>query len=70
MAESADPLEDLWSSILSREDNKIRTAFYGLEPEEQKSVMDHLKKMASEPGWHPDQCLSAQTALQALHPEN
>jgi hypothetical protein len=61
-----DPLERLWDNLLSRQPEQVRGAFIPLKTEEKQAVLAHLKKMASEPGWHPEQQLSAQVALQAL----
>jgi len=33
---------------------------------QQIQVLEHLKKMANEEGWHPEQRISAQTALHVL----
>jgi hypothetical protein len=63
-------LESLWGNLLSRKPELIRAAFDRLNPSEQQSVLAHLNRMASEPGWHPEQRASALAALQALeqHP--
>jgi len=61
-----DPLELLWDQLLSRQPEKIRAAYSLLSPDEQVNVLLHLGRMASEPGWHAEQVLSAQLALQAL----
>jgi len=60
------PLELLWDQLLSRQPEQIRAAYNHLSPDEQESVLRHLGRMASEPGWHTEQVLSAQLALQAL----
>jgi hypothetical protein len=59
-------LEDLWDRLLSRQPQQVRAAFKRLSTAEQKTVRDHLQRMASEPGWHPEQQRSAQAALEAL----
>jgi hypothetical protein len=61
-----DTLEELWDSLLSREPVKILKAFNSLSLDEQKSVIEHIKKMAEEPGWHPEQRNSARAALAVL----
>ena len=61
-----DPLELLWDQLLSRQPEQIRAAYNQLSPDEQGYVLHHLGRMASEPGWHTEQVLSAQLALQAL----
>ncbi len=58
--------EDIWEALLSRETEQIRHAYDGLSAEEQQAVLAHLKRMTSEPGWHPEQVLSAQAALKAI----
>ena len=59
-------LEKTWDGILSREEVTIKETFASLDPESKKVVFDHLHKMAAESGWHPEQVISAQTALQVL----
>jgi hypothetical protein len=66
MNEQTDPLEILWDGLLSREAGRVRAAFATLNEAEQQAVRAHLQRMACEPGWHPEQRLSAQAALQAL----
>ncbi len=66
MDDFIDPLEALWSSLLSRHPDTIRTAYQTLSVEEQQAVLEHLRRMASEPGWHPEQQRSAEAALHAL----
>jgi predicted Zn-ribbon and HTH transcriptional regulator len=59
-------LERIWDALLSREPAQIRDAYASLNLEEQKAVLDHLKRMKDEPGWHLQQRISAQTALEVL----
>ena len=66
MSESFFPIEDLWEQLLSSDPERIRKAFSELDPISQKSVLEHLNKMAVEEGWHPAQRASARAALQAL----
>ena len=66
MDRSTDPLEDLWDKILSRQPEQIRIAFMSLRSDEQQSVLTHIKHMATDPGWHPEQRISAQAAIEAL----
>jgi hypothetical protein len=61
-----DALENIWDQLLSRVPEQVRLAFSGLEPEEQQAILEHLRKMAAEPGWHPEQRRSAEAALEAL----
>lgn len=64
--EPIDPLEQIWDGLLSREPEQIRAAYAGLDPASQRVVIAHLKRMANEPDWHPEQRISALTALAAL----
>jgi hypothetical protein len=66
MDRSTDPLEDFWDKILSRQPEQIRKAFMSLRSDEQQSVLTHIKHMATDPGWHPEQRISAQAAIEAL----
>jgi len=61
-----DPLELLWDNLLSRQADLIRPAFTSLSEVDQQMVLTHLQRMTTEPGWHPEQRISAQTALDAL----
>ena len=65
---TGDPIELLWDALLSRQVDQVRAAFSGLQPQEQQAVMEHLQRMAGEPGWHREQRISAQAALEALQP--
>jgi hypothetical protein len=62
-------LEKTWDALLSREPQRIRQTFAGLDGNSQHVVLEHLKKMVSESGWQPEQVLSARAALEALEPE-
>ncbi len=62
--------EHLWSKLLSRNDEEIKSTFNALNAHEKRYVIDHLKKMASEDGWHPEQIRSALHARSVLEPEN
>lgn len=59
-------LEDLWDGLLSRVPERVRAAFSQLEERERKAVSAHLRRMASEPGWHLEQRESARSALEIL----
>lgn len=60
-------VEAFWDAILSREPQRILAAFHPLPQAEQKQVLSHLKRMTVEDGWHEQQRISAQTALDILH---
>jgi methionine salvage enolase-phosphatase E1 len=64
-----DPVEAFWEEILSRQQERIQKAFAPLSPEEKITVLKHLKGMVSEPGWQPEQVVSASQALDALKEE-
>jgi len=64
--ESVNDLETLWDALLSREAQRIRTAFASLDADAQAAILHHLMRMATEPDWHSEQRLSAQAALEAL----
>ena len=59
-------LEKTWDGILSRDPKRIALVFTNLGKEDQAVVMGHLHKMTKESGWHPEQVISAQAALNAL----
>ena len=59
-------LEDTWDKLLSRDASVIRLTFASLDKASQAEVYDHLQKMSSEPGWHPEQVKSALAALCAI----
>lgn len=59
-------LEKAWDDLLSREEKKILTRFASLDHTSQQTVLDHLTKMTTEEGWHPEQIKSAHAALDVL----
>ena len=61
-----DNVEMLWEMLLSRHHASILEAFQSLSSEEQEQVLNHLVRMTTEEGWHPEQILSAQSALEVL----
>lgn len=63
MARSPDVI---WDNLLSREDEKVLSAFNLLTEEEKTAVLVHLKRMVEEGGWHEEQQKSARCALEAL----
>lgn len=58
--------EQIWDALLSRQPDQVRAMYAALTGEEQRSVIDHLRRMATEPDWHPEQTRSAKEALAAL----
>ncbi len=65
---SPSSLEEFWEEILSRQPARISAVYASISIDEKESVLDHLRKMASEPGWHAEQRISAQAALDELKP--
>ena len=65
-ADEPNDLEILWDQLLSRRPKRVKAAFQRLGPDEQRAVLAHLVRMANEPGWHPEQRVSAQASLDAL----
>lgn len=61
-------LEHIWESLLSRQPAKIRAAYNALDEDSQGVVLNHLRRMAAEDGWHPEQRKSARAALEAIRP--
>lgn len=66
MDELSNSLEALWEDLLSREAERVQQAFATLGRDERQAVLAHLRVMATEPGWQPEQRLSAQAALEFL----
>jgi hypothetical protein len=64
-AEAAVPEpEDFWADILSADPGRVRRAFDRLAPDDAQRVRAHLRRMATEDGWHPAQRRSARAALE------
>jgi hypothetical protein len=59
-------LEKLWADLLSRKPKQIQAAFDTLDHASRKAVLDHLKHMALDEGWQPEQRDSASAALQTI----
>lgn len=60
---------DLWSAILSEDEDTIVGIQKFLDPTDLASIIDHLKIMATEAGWHPSQRKSASFAMALLEKE-
>jgi len=58
--------ESKWEVLLSRDPKRILLAFESLQSVQKKAVREHLQKMVAEPGWQPEQRISAQAALDAI----
>ena len=59
-------IEQLWEAILSRDAELVATEFSKLDEIDRLTINDHLRKMATEPGWHIEQRRSAQTAIDII----
>lgn len=59
-------LENLWEQLLSRNPQQVRAAYDSLSTDQQAVVAAHLRRMATEPGWHIEQQRSAAAALEAI----
>ncbi len=64
--ENSDSVTHFWDALLSREPERIRRVFQPLDQAARKSVIGHLRRMATEEGWHPEQRLSALAAIDAV----
>jgi len=61
-----EPIEEFWENMLSRDANKIKAAYSSLSKEEKLHVLSHLSIMRSESGWHNEQRISAEAALEVI----
>jgi hypothetical protein len=59
-------LDNFWEELLSEDPARIRRAWGDLTDEEALAVLDHLRRMAEEEGWHPDQRRAAAAALRVV----
>lgn len=66
MGDGGREIQELWELLLSRNPEKVRKAFYSLSETDQKYILEHLTRMVEEPGWHPEQHISAKIALQSI----
>lgn len=66
MKDQSRDLQELWDKLLSGAPERVRAAFASLEEGEKQAVTAHLGRMASGPGWQPEQRASAQAALGIL----
>lgn len=64
--EERSPLELFWDAILSQQPDQIRSAYDSLDLSERQPLIIHLRRMASEPGWQPEQRKSALAALETI----
>ena len=59
-------VEIIWDALLSRDEAQIRPAYLALDAQTRQAVGAHLRVMTSEDGWHPEQVISAQAALDVI----
>jgi len=62
---SSDP-ESFWTDILSEEPATISRALNSLSKDERSLVIEHLTRMANEPGWTPGQQRCVELALSVI----
>ena len=63
----SDWLDYFWGEILSRDTNRIQTAFEMVtEEKERTTLIKHLYAMTTESGWADPQRISAQSALDSI----
>ena len=58
--------ENIWEMLLSGQPSLILQGFNALLPDQQEGAREHLVKMVSEPGWQPEQRVSAKSALDTI----
>jgi hypothetical protein len=58
--------DNIWEMILSRQSEIIGKVYESLDPEQRETVLDHLRRMVTEPGWQLEQRISAQAALDEI----
>jgi hypothetical protein len=56
-----------WEKMLSRDPNLVRVTFSRLSIKDRERILAHLKHMTEETGWHKEQTISAQFALDVLN---
>jgi len=61
-------LGKVWEELLSEEEIPVRRAWSRLSPQDQASVLAHLRAMAEREGWQPAQQKAARAALRFLPP--
>ncbi|MBP7690778.1 MAG: hypothetical protein KA764_02625 [Anaerolineales bacterium] len=59
-------LDDLWEALLSEEAPRIRKAWLALTDDEAGAVLEHLRRMTTEPDWADLQRQAAGAALAAI----
>jgi len=62
-----DEIEEFWDNVLSRQPGRVLAACASLTAADLERLKAHLADMAAGEGWHMEQRLSAQAALDALN---
>lgn len=62
----SDTLEDFWAEVLSSEPARVRSAMQNISAGERRTVIEHLRRMASGSGWSDGQRNRARAALDSL----
>lgn len=63
-------IENFWGNILSRDPEIIQSTLDLLDYSSRKRIIKHLQTMVFEPGWQPEQRLSAKIALEIAEQNN
>lgn len=58
--------ELFWEYLLSRDPEKVKTAWRMLPADYRKDIRGHLVSMVTELDWHPEQVKSAEAALNVI----
>jgi hypothetical protein len=66
MSADKNRFDNIWELLLSRDPVRILKTYDSLPPDQKRAVLEHLEKMTSEPGWQPEQRLSARAALDVI----
>lgn len=56
-------LEQFWSDVLSEAPNRVIVRLAALDEPDRQAILQHLKRMAEEPGWSEGQRRRAAFAL-------
>ena len=59
MDKPGNSLETVWDGLLSRLPEQVQASYASLDEMEKKAVLDHLDKIESQLGWHPEQSLGS-----------
>lgn len=65
--ESMKTTEQIWDGILSQDSTLILATYNDENEANQKVILSHLQKMVNDEGWHLEQKMSAQIALDCIN---